>query len=128
MTYPTKHGLSVHQGRWCKGRKTSKKPSRKGTVADKIVTRHKVEQFQDTLDKVCIGDEPLDNVYSFTYLGAEIAGDGDQEVTVKHRCDITWCRFGEYKKVLMAGKLPKNMRIRLFASLIASTMSYGASA
>ena len=28
----------------------------------------------------------------------------------------------------MAGKLPKNMRIRLFASLIASTMSYGASA
>ena len=28
MTYPTKHGLSVHQERWCKGRRTAKKTSR----------------------------------------------------------------------------------------------------
>ena len=29
MTYPTKHGLAVHKGRWCKRSKTAKKPSRK---------------------------------------------------------------------------------------------------
>ena len=57
MTYPTKHGLSVHQGRWCKKRKNAKKPSRKGTVADRIVTRHKVEELHKTLDKVKIGLE-----------------------------------------------------------------------
>ena len=49
MTYPTKHGLAVHQGRWCKKRKTSKKPSRKGTVADHIIKRMKTEVPQTTL-------------------------------------------------------------------------------
>ena len=47
MTYPTKHGLSVHQGRWCKGRRTAKKPSRKGTVADKLIQRLKVDKVQE---------------------------------------------------------------------------------
>ena len=102
MTYPSKHGLSVHQGRWCKKRMNARKPSRKGTVADRVITRYKVEQFQSTLDTVKIDDVELDNVYSFIYLGAEIAGDGDQEVTAKHRCDIAWGRYGEYKKVLLS--------------------------
>ena len=94
MTYPSKRSLAVHQGRWCKKWKTAKKPSRKGTVADKIVARHKTEQLQGTYDKVKIGEVELENVYSFVYLGAEIAADGDLEVTVKHRCDIAWGRFG----------------------------------
>ena len=45
MTYPSKHGLSVHQGRWCKKIMNARKPSRKGTVADSVITRYKVEQF-----------------------------------------------------------------------------------
>ena len=36
-TYPSQHGLSVHQARFCKKRKTNKPQNRKGTVADKIV-------------------------------------------------------------------------------------------
>lgn len=84
MTYPNNHGLSVHRGRWCKGRKTAKKPSRKGTVADRLITRMKVEKYQESLPKVKMGSEELENVYSFVYLGAEIAADGDQQVTRKH--------------------------------------------
>ena len=45
MSYPSKHGLSVHKGRWCKGRKRHKKPSRKSTVVDRVVQRHKVDEF-----------------------------------------------------------------------------------
>ena len=100
MTYPTNHGLAVHRGRWCKGRKTAKKPSRKGTVADRLITRIKVEKYQDSLPKVKMGREELDNVYSFVYLGAEIAADGDQQVTLKHRCDIAWGRYNEHRTVL----------------------------
>lgn len=128
MTYPTKHGLSVHKGRWCKKRKTAKKPSRKGTVADRIITRQKIEDYHQALDKVKIGTNTLENVYSFVYLGAEIASDGDPEVTVKHRCDIAWARFNEYRKVLTAAKLPVDMRIRLLKSLVTSAMIYGSSA
>ena len=126
MTYPTKHGLSVHKGRWCKKRKTAKKPSRKGTVADRIIQRMKVEEHQTTLDKVKIGTVELENVYTFTYLGAKIAGDGDSEISVKHRLDIAWGSFSEYRKTLMAAKLPIEMRIRLYQSLVVSTMIYSA--
>jgi len=126
MTYPTAHGLAVHKGRWCKKRKTARKPSRKGTVADRIITREKIEKRQEALEKVKIGEKELDNVYSFIYLGSEHAADGDQQVTVKHRCDIAWGRFGEYKKVLLSTKLPVDLRVRLFVVLIVSTMLYGA--
>ena len=88
----------------------------------------KVEQYQDTLPKVHIGANELDNVYSFVYLGGEIARDGDQEVTVKHRCDIAWGRFGEYRRTWTTTKLSVNLRVRLFTTLIVSTMTYGSSA
>ena len=35
-----------------------------------------------------IGDKELENVYTFTYLGAEVAADGDPLVTAKYRCDV----------------------------------------
>ena len=128
MTYPNKHGLSVHKGRFCKGRRTARKPSRKGTVADRIISRLKVEQHQNTYDKVKIGNDELENVFTFTYLGAEISGDGDPLIPVKHRCDVAWGRFGDYRKTLLSAKLPVNMRCRLFESLVTSTMSYGCEA
>ena len=49
-------------------------------------------------------------MYTFTYLGAEIASDGDPEVSVKHRTDIAWGHFSDYRKTLMAAKLPVDMR------------------
>ena len=128
MSYPTKHGLSVHQGRHCKGRKTAKKPSRKGTVADRIVTRLKIEEFQKSLDKVSISDEELENVYKFVYLGAAVAGDGDPEVTVQNRINIAWGSFNDYRKCLTSTKLPIRTRIRLYRSLVVTPMTHASDA
>ena len=125
MNYPTKHGLAVCQGRWCKKRKNARRPSRTGTVADRLIKRYKTEKHQEQLPKVQIRQEVLENVYSFVYLGAEIASDGDPEVTIKHRINIAWGRFGEYRQVLSATKLPVSTRIRLYRALIVSTMTYG---
>ena len=127
MTYPTKHGRSVHQGRFCKG-PNSKKPSRKGTVADRIITRMKVEEHQNSLPKVMMGDKELDNTYAMVYLGAEVAGDGDQQVMFKHRRDIAWGKFSEYRTPLTTSKLSINLRIRLYSALVVQTMIYGSSA
>ena len=79
MTYPTKHGKAVHKGRWCKKKKNEKKPSRKGTVADRIVNKIKVVQHQFTLVMLLLGTNELKNVYPFIYLVAEIAVDGNYE-------------------------------------------------
>ena len=128
MSYPTKHGLSVHQGRWCKKRKNAKKASRKGTVADRIITRVKVDAAQSNYDKVSIGAEELENVYAFVYLGAAIAGDGDPRVTLKHRTDIAWGCFNEYRKTLTSTKLPIPVRIKLYRSLVVQSLIYGSEA
>ena len=87
-TYPSQHGLSIHKSRFCKKRRTKRPQNRKGTVADKIVKQHKVEQHQGTLEKVKIGDEEIDNVYGFVYLGADVPADGNPEIPVKHRCNV----------------------------------------
>ena len=73
---------------------------RRGTVADRVVTEMKVREYQNTLPKVRIGNEELDNVYSFPYLGAEVAGDGDPEIMIQHRANIAWGRFNEYRRTL----------------------------
>ena len=57
-----------------------------------------------------MGNEALDNVYSMVYLGAEIAGDGDQKVTLKHRCDIAWGRFAYHRRALTSTKLPISLK------------------
>ena len=124
MTYPSKHGLSIHQARFCKNNKTAKKPSRRGTVADRLVKRIKSEMLQNSYPKVKISGEEIDNVLSFVYLGSEVANDGDPETPLTHRCNIAWGRFGSYSKTLMAVKLPIPARIRLYRSLITTTMSH----
>ena len=128
MSYPTKHGLAVHKGRWCKGKKSKRKPSRKGTVADRVVQKQKVDEYRKQLDKVKLGENELENVYTFCYLGAEIAGDGDNRITVKHRSDVAWGRFGDYRTTLTSTKLPVNLRVRLNSTLVVLTMAYGSSA
>ena len=62
----------------------AKQPSRKGSVADRIIQQVKVEKHQHTLPATRIGDEELENVYTFVYLGAEVAGDGNPEITIRH--------------------------------------------
>ena len=126
--FPTQHGLSVHKGRWCKGRPTAKIPSRKGSVADRIISRHKVEEKHRLYEKVRIGDEELENVYTFNYLGAETASDGDASIPVKHRCDVAWGHFNQYRKTLTSAKLSVKNRTRLYIQLIVMTMTHGSEA
>ena len=124
MTYPSQHGLSIHQARFCKKSKTAKKPNRRGTVADRIVKQIKTEKQQNSYPKVKISGEEIDNVHTFVYLGSAVANDGNPETPLSHRCNIAWGRFGSYSKTLMAAKLPIPARIRLYRSLVVTTMAH----
>ena len=129
MTYPTQHGLNVHRGRrFCKGSKTAKKPSRRGTVADRIISRIKVDEYQKSLPTVKMGNQELENVYTFDYLGSAIAGDGDQQVALKNRSDIAWGRFNDNRTTVTSTKLSVELRVRLHVALTVSTLAYGSSA
>ena len=88
----------------------------------------KVEEHQKSLPTVKMGGEDLENTYAMVYLGSEVAGDGDQHVTLKHRSDIARGRFNEYRTSLTSTKLPVALRTRLYAVLVISTHIYGNSA
>ena len=44
------------------------------------------------LDKVYVGNEALDNVLHFEYLGSQLQGDGEDEADVCHRMDVAQAR------------------------------------
>ena len=90
-----------------------------------IIKLRKVKQKQNDYPHVIFGNQQLENFYSFISLCSEIAGDEYPDVLVKHRTDIRWGRFGEYRKVLTSTKLNVSCRIRLFAALIGSTILHG---
>ena len=88
----------------------------------------KVVQHQSKLKKVLLGTNELQNVYSFIYLGAEIAGDGNHETPLKHRSDVAWGRFKNMRTTLTSTKLSIELRVRLFAAVIIPTLIYGCEA
>ena len=52
-----------------------------------------------TLDKVNIGDNVLENVLNFEYLGSRLQCDGDDQVDVRHRMDIAQAVFGSLSRL-----------------------------
>ena len=68
----------------------------------------KVEEHQKSLPKVLMGNQELGIVYATLHLGAEVTGDRGHQVMFKHRRDIAWGKFNEYRTVLTTTKLPIN--------------------
>ena len=70
--FTKQRGLIVHMARWCDGGRTQR--SRLGTLTDKAlaVKTAKRRVAEAALDKVYVGNEALDNVLHFEYLGSQL--------------------------------------------------------
>ena len=66
--FTKQRGLRVHMARWCDGGRTQR--SRLGTLTDKAVKTAKRRVAEAALDKVYVGNEALDNILHFEYLGS----------------------------------------------------------
>ena len=82
----------MHMARWCDGGRTQR--SRLGTLTDKAVKTAKRRVAEAALNKVNVGNEALDNVLYFEYLGSQLQGDGEDEADVRHRMDVAQAAFG----------------------------------
>ena len=76
-------GLKIHMARWCDGGHTQR--SRRGSLTDIAVKTAKRRAAEATLDNVSIGNDVLENVLTFEYLGSRLQCDGDDQVDVRHR-------------------------------------------
>ena len=90
--FPKQRGLRVHMARWCDGGRAQR--SRLGTLTDNVMETAKRRMAEAALDKVYVGNEALDNVLHFEYLGSQLQGDGEDEADVRHRMDVAQAAFG----------------------------------
>ena len=90
--FTKQRGLKIHMARWCDGGRTQR--PRRGSLIDTAVKTAKRRAAEATLDKVSIGNDVLENVLNFEYLGSILQCDADDQVGVRHRMDFAQTVFG----------------------------------
>ena len=96
-TFPTQRGLKIHAARWCDG---VTQRSRRGSLADRAVQTAKGRAAEALLCQAYVGHTPLENVYSFEYLGAIMQCDGADDADVRHRMTIAHTTLGSLASIM----------------------------
>ena len=94
------------------------------TLTDTAVKTAKPRAAEATLDKVIIGDDVLDNVLTFEYLGSRLQCDGDDQVDVRHRMDIAQTAFGSLSHLWTDHRLSRETKLRLYKLSVCSTLTH----
>ena len=115
----------MHKARWCDRRKNR---SRAGSLADKAVQIAKRKVNEESRQQVVINGEPIDNVYSFVYLGNHVQCDGEDEADVKHRMSIAQATFSKLWHIWTDHRLPVSLKLRLYCAGICSTVTHACEA
>ena len=74
--------------------------SRRGSLADRAVQTAKRRAAEALLSQVYVGNTPLENVYSFEYLGARMQCDGTDHADVRYRMAIAQTTFGSLSSIM----------------------------
>ena len=78
---------------------------------------------ESALDKVYVGNEALDNVLHFEYLGSQLQGDGEDEADVRHRMDVAQAAFGSLSHLWSDHRLSRATKLRLYRISVCSTLT-----
>ena len=125
-TFPTRRGLAVHQARWC--RLGQRPASRRGQLADKAVKLAKRKASAALLPPVVMEGEALESVYQFDYLGCRFISDGDDAADMRHRITIAGERSRSVDYLWHDNRLPRSLKLRLYAASVCSTLAHGSDA
>ena len=106
--FTKQRGLRVHMARWCDGGRIQR-----STMTDKAVKTAKRRAAEAALDKVYVGNEALNNVLHFEYLGSQLQGDWDDEADVRHRMDVAQAAFGSLSHMWSDHRLSRATKLRL---------------
>ena len=125
-SFPTTRGLAIHRARWC--RPGQRPASRRGQLADKAVKLAKRKASAAMLPPVVLEGEPLETVYQFDYLGCRFTSDGDDEADMRHRMAIAGERSRSLGCLWRDNRLPRSLKLRLYAASVCSTLTHGSEA
>ena len=108
--------------RWCDGGRTQR--SRRGSLTDTAVKTAKRRAAEATLDKVSIGDDVLENVLNFEYLGSRLQCDGDDQVDVHHCMDIAQAVFCSLSRLWTDHRLSRETKLRHYKLSVCSSLTH----
>ena len=92
------------------------------------MTTAKRRVAEAALDKVYVGNEALDNVLHFEYLGSQLQGDGEDEADVRHRMDVAQAAFGSLSHLWSDHRLSRATKLRLYRISVCSTLTHSCEA
>lgn len=75
--------------------------------------------------KINIGDETIEQVTKFVYLGGVITEDGNCTEDIKRRCGLACAAFGGLNKMWRAKNISVTTKMRLYHTLVEPVLLYG---
>ena len=115
-------GVKIHKA---KMHKPQKAQSFKGRQADRAVQLQKLRRQQKDRPSVLCENEPLENVFSFKYLGSMFNALADQTMDVKARIARAMQRCGQLRHILDSDKIEINLKLRLYEASVCSLLTFG---
>jgi hypothetical protein len=76
-------------------------------------------------DKLKVGESEVEEVESFTYLGASVTKDGGGTADIKKRVALASAQFKRLSNIWQASDISKKTKTSLFKSLVLSVLLYG---
>ena len=72
--------------------------------------------------------QSLESVYQFDYLGCRFTSDGDDAADMRHRMTIASERSRSLDNLRRDNRLPRSLKLRLYAASVCSTLTHGSEA
>jgi hypothetical protein len=85
----------------------------------------KIGSFKET-ESIQVGGGQIENVEEFCYLGSVISRDGSCDKEIRTRMAKANTTFGRLTNIWKSKRLNLHVKIRLYESLVLSTLQYGA--
>ena len=120
----TSTGCKVHE-KAC-DRRTKTRVMRGPTV--EVVRRHKRAKLESLKQQVECEGAPLENVFSFCYLGCSPQADGDPKHAVVVRLAQSKSRCGKLHHLWSTSALGMRLKLRLHAAAVCSILAHGSEA
>ena len=79
-----------------------------------------------TADPVKLGEQDIEDVTAFTYLGAKVTNDGNTEVEIKTRINKARGAFAALKNIWKTKMISKKTKILIFKSNVLNVILYAA--
>ena len=77
-------------------------------------------------EKIQLGDDKLNTVTTFKYLGSIFGSNGGAERDINNRVKLAWVKWKQLTGVLCDKKVPIKLKDKVYKTVIKPTMTYGA--